>query len=143
MDVPALVDAVDFLHVEWLTEHIEHVTEHGVADRHGDASPSVADCGAAEQTVGWLHAHAAHPAFADLLGDLSGDGQRLAVELDIHLHGAVDLRQCVGWELGVDHRSGDSDDPTLLEGGGVVCSHGHCLMLPSLGGALRRRPRFP
>ena len=103
--------------VERLAEHVEHVAEHAVADRHRDAAAGVAHERAALETVGRAHADDADPAVADLLGDLGGDRDRLAVELDVELERGVDLGQRVGRELDVDHRSGDRDDASLLEGG--------------------------
>ena len=89
--------------------------EHGVADRHGDAPAGVAHRGSPDQAVGRLHADAAHPALADLLGHLGRDGDLGALELEVHLDGVVDLGQGVGWELDVDDRTGDGDDPALLQ----------------------------
>ena len=56
-----------------------------------------------------------HAAFADLLRDLGGDRDRLALELDVHLERVVDLGQRVGRELDVDDRSGDRDDAAVLQ----------------------------
>ena len=141
VDLPVVVDRADVVGVERAAEHVEHVAEHGVADRHGDAPSGVAHDGAADEPVGRLHAHAAHPSLADLLGDLGGDGQVLAVELDVHLDGVVDLGQGVGRELHVDDGAGDGDDPAGLELGrrvGAVVMHA-----PSRCAAPRRRPRSP
>ena len=143
VNVPTLFNALNNRHVEWLAEHVEHVTKHCVADRHRDATTGVANGSSAEESIGWLHADATNASLANLLGDFCGDGYLLAIKLDVHLNRAIDFWQCVWWKLGVNHRSGDCDDSALLEGGCVVCGHGHLLMLPSLGGALQRRPRFP
>ena len=114
--------------VERLADHVPHVTERSVADRHLDAVTEVAHGGAALQTVGGLQADGAAAAFADLLRDLGGDGDLLALELDVHLEREVDLRQRVGRELDVDDGTEDRDDPPVLElglrfGG---CGHGSC-----------------
>ena len=58
---------------------------------------------------------ARHAALADLLRDLGGDGDRLALELDVHLERVVDLGQRVGRELDVDDRAGDRDDAAVLQ----------------------------
>ena len=104
----ALVD------VERLADHVEHVAEHAVADRHGDAVAGVAHDRAALEAVGRLQADGAHAAVADLLRDLGGDGDRLALELGVHLDREVDLGQRVGRELDVDDRAGDRDDAAVL-----------------------------
>ena len=62
---------------------------------------------------------ARHAALADLLRDLGGDGDLLALELDVHLERVVDLRQRVGRELDVDDGTDDRDDPPVLEGFGL------------------------
>ena len=58
-----------------------------------------------------------HPAVADLLRDLGGDGDGVALELGVHLDREVDLGQRVGRELDVDDRAGDRDDAAFLERG--------------------------
>ena len=73
VDVPVVVDALgDRLAagVEGLADHVEHVAEHAVADRHLDAVAEVAHDGAAAQAVGLLQADDPHPVVTDLLGDL-------------------------------------------------------------------------
>ena len=96
--------------VERLAQHVEHVAEHGVADRDRDATAEVAHRRAADEPVGLLHADAADPPVADLLGHLGRHGVRGAVELNVELDLVVDLGQGVRGELDVDHRSGDGDD---------------------------------
>ena len=126
VDLPVVLDRSDVVGVEGLADHVEDVAEHRVADRHGDAPAGLAHHGAAHQSVGGLHAHAAHAALADLLGDLGDDGHGQAVEHDVHLDRVVDLGQRVRRELDVHHRSGDRDDASGLEGG-LVRGHGHWL----------------
>jgi len=136
-----IFDRADVVGVERLADHVKDVTEHGVADGHGDATTGLAHDGTTNETVGGLHAHAPHATLADLLGDLSGDRDRDAVEQDVHFDRVVDLGQRVRWELHVHHRTGDRDDAPGLEGD-FFRSHCHWyLTFPS--GALRRRPRFP
>ena len=110
--MPVTSDSRD---VERLADHVPHVAERAVADRHLDAVAGVAHDGAAGETVGRLQADRTHAALADLLGDLGGDGDGLAFELDVHLERVVDLRQRVGRELDVDDRAVDRDDATVLE----------------------------
>ena len=110
--MPSVTSPLD---VERLADHVPHVAERAVAHRHLDAVAGVAHDRAALQTVGRLQADDAHPAFTDLLRDLGRDGDRLALELDVHLERLVDLGQRVGRELGVDDRAVDRDDPTVLE----------------------------
>ena len=69
-----VLDLADVVGVEGLAQHVEHVAEHGVADRHPQAVAEVAHLGAPGEAVGRLQADAADPAVADLLGDLGGDG---------------------------------------------------------------------
>ena len=76
VDLPVVVELADGVGVERLAEHVEDVAEHGVADRDRDAAAEVAHGGAAHEAVGLLHADAAHPAVADLLGHLGRDGVR-------------------------------------------------------------------
>ena len=129
VDLPVVVDALDLVRVERLSQHVEHVTEHGVADGNGDAPPEVAHRGAPHQAVGLLHADAAHPAVADLLGHLGRDLRGRALQVDRELDGVVDLGQCVRRELHVDDRAGDGDDPSVLErarrDGVLDCCGGH------------------
>ena len=133
MDLPAVVDAGELVlgDVERLADHVEHVAEHAVADRHRDAVAEVAHDRAALQAVGRLQADGPHAAVADLLRDLGGDGDRLALELDVHLEREVDLGQRVGRELDVDDRAGDRDDATVLQRRslGGVGGHGHVRLL--------------
>ena len=134
VDLPVVVDSLDLVGVERLAEHVEDVTEDGVADGHGDAPAQVAHGCAAHQAVGLLHADAAHPALADLLGHLGGDLQGGAVKLDGELDGVVDLGQCVRRELHVDDGAGDGDDAPIFErarrGGVLICCGGHCGQAP-------------
>ena len=95
MDLPVVLDGSDVVSVERLTDHVEHVTEDSVAHGHGDASSGLANDGPANESVGGLHAHAAHATLADLLGDLGGDRNRHAVKDDVHLDRVVDLGQRV------------------------------------------------
>ena len=72
------------------------MAQHGVAHRDGDALSGVDDHGPPAETVGRLEADAAHPALADLLGDFGGDRDLLAVDVDLHGDGIVDLGQGAG-----------------------------------------------
>src|SRR5262249_60074754 len=87
VDLPAVLDAGELIgrNVERLAEHVEHVPEHAVADRHLQAVAQVPDLRAPAQAVGRLHANGADAVLADLLGDLGHDGDRLAFEVDLHL----------------------------------------------------------
>ena len=127
--------------VERLADHVEHVAEHAVADRHLDAVPEVADDRAAPQTVGRLHADGPAPTLADLLRDLGDDRDRLTLELGVHLEREVDLGQRVGRELDVDDRSGDRDDAPVLELGlrARVGSDGHAVLLVSSSDGVSKR----
>ena len=104
MDLPSIIDTGELVgrDVDGLTEHVEHVAEHSIADGHRDAAAGVAYDGAALEPVRGAHADDAHPAVTDLLRDLGGDEDRLAVELNVEVQRGVDLRQRVGWELDVD-----------------------------------------
>ena len=129
VDVPVVVDIRELVggYVERLAEHVEHVAEDAVPDRHLQAVTEVAHLRAAAKTVGGLHADGPHPVVADLLGDLGDDANGLALELDLHLDGVVDLRQSVGRELDVDDRAGDGDDAPVLQlgAGALLGGHGH------------------
>ena len=96
MDLPPVLDGADVVGVERLADHVEDVAEGGVADGHGQAPAEVAHRRAPVQAVGRLQADAADPALADLLGDLGGDGDLGALELEVHLDGHVDLGQACG-----------------------------------------------
>src|SRR5580700_4241491 len=72
------------------------------------------------QAVGRFQADDPHPTLTDLLGDLSGDGDGVALELDVELHGEVDLGNGVGGELDVDDGAGDGDDAAVLQDGGIA-----------------------
>ena len=120
--------------VERLADHVPHVAERAVADRHLDAVAGVAHerCRACRPSVGFRQT-TRHAAFTDLLRDLGGDRDLLALELDVHLERVVDLGQRVGRELHVDDGAVDRDDAPVLQllvvrlrgrfGGG---SHGSC-----------------
>ena len=129
VDVPVVVDLRQLVggDVERLPEHVEHVAEDAVPDRHLQAVTEVAHLRAPAETVGGLHADGPHPVVADLLGDLGDDANGLALELDLHLDGVVDLRQSVGRELDVDDRAGDGDDAPVLQlgAGALLGGHGH------------------
>ena len=71
-----VLDALERVDVEGLAEDVEHVAEHGVADRHLHAAAEVAHGGAAAEAVGGLQADGPHPAVADLLGDLGPHERR-------------------------------------------------------------------
>ena len=120
--------------VEHVAPHVPHVAERAVADRHTDAVADVAHRGATGEAVGGLHAHGAHPAVTELLGDLGEDLDVLAFDRDGELQRAVELGQRAAGELDVDHRSGDGDDATVLalvRGGGF--RDGHQLTLSGWG----------
>ena len=90
--------------------------------------PVLRTVGAAGEAVGRLQADAAHPALADLLGDLGGDEDLLAVDHELDLDGGVDLRQRVRRELDVDDGPGDRDDPAVLEAPGLGASGARVVM---------------
>ena len=98
-----------------LAQHVEDVPEDDVAHRHRDAAAGVAHGRPPHQAVGRLHADAAHPPLADLLGHLGGDRDLAALEVQVDLDGVVDLGEGVGRELDVDDRTGDGDDAALFE----------------------------
>ena len=129
VDVPVVVDLRQLVggDVERLPEHVEHVAENAVPDRHLQAVTEVAHLRAPAKTVGGLHADGPHPVVADLLGHLGHDANGLALELDLHLDRMVDLGQGVGRELDVDDRAGDGDDAPVLQlgAGALLGGHGH------------------
>ena len=73
VDLPPGVGLAHLAGVEPLADDVEDVAEHGVADGNGDARAGVGDDRPPGEAVGRLEADAAHPALADLLGDLGGD----------------------------------------------------------------------
>jgi len=75
VNIPVVVDPGELVggDVERLPEHVEHVAEDAVPDRHLQAVTQVAHLRAAAKAVGGLHADRAHPVVADLLGDLGDD----------------------------------------------------------------------
>jgi hypothetical protein len=95
VDVPAVREVAKLLHahVEGLADDVPHVAEHPVADGHGDAPAGVDHGRTAAEAVGGLHADGPDAVLADVLGHLGGDHQVLALELDGHGDGVVDLRQ--------------------------------------------------
>ena len=120
VDLPVVLDlvGVELGDVERLADHVEHVAEHAVAHRHGDAAAGVAHRGAPGEAVGGLEADGPDAGVADLLGDLGRDLDGLALDGDGHLEGGVDLGEGVGRELDVDDGAGDGDDAAVLELGG-------------------------
>jgi hypothetical protein len=106
--------------VERLADHVGHVAQHPVADRHGQAGPQVAHRRAPREPVGGPQADGTHPGLADLLGNLGRHGDVLAIDGDGHVQRGVDGGHGVGRELDVDHRAGDGDDPAVLERGPAV-----------------------
>ena len=137
VDLPPILDVGELrlLDVERLADHVEHVAQHAVAHRHGDAVTEVAHERAALEAVGGLEADGAHAAVADLLRDLGRDDDGLALEHGVHLDREVDLGQRVGRELDVDDRARDGDDATILQtgGGGGVSSDSHSSNLLRVG----------
>ena len=115
MDLPPRVGLAHLAGIEPLTDHVENVTEHGVADGNGDTASGVDDRRSASEPVGRLETDAARPALADLLGNLCGDENLVAVDDELHLDGRVDLGQSVWRELDVDDRACDRDDAAVLE----------------------------
>ena len=91
-----------------MAEDVEHATQGGFADRHGDRGTGVHGVDAAGQAVRRGHGHGPDPVVAEVLLDLA-DERLLALALD--LDGVVDGRQLAGRELDVDDGSGDLDDP--------------------------------
>src|SRR5450631_750808 len=119
MDLPPVLDVGERVgaDVERLADDVEHMAKDAFTNRHGYASAGVPYEGPAPQAVGGLHADDASPALPDLLRNLGHDGDGRAFELGVHLHGMVDLRERVGRELDVDDRTGDRNDPSILEAG--------------------------
>src|SRR5262249_7707635 len=119
MDVPAVCDVrhLRLGNIERLADHVPHVPERAVADRHLQTMTEVAHNSAALQPVGRLEADRATAALADLLRDFGGNGDRLALELDVHRYRGVDLGQPVRRELDVDDGTEDRDDATILRFG--------------------------
>ena len=127
VDVPTLLDLTDVRRVEGLAQDVEDVAQHDIPDGHRDASSGVAHHSATDQPVGGLHAHATHSTLTDLLGHLTGHRDLGALEVEVHLHGHVDLRQRVRRELHVDDRASDGHDASGLQlvrlrGDGHSCS---------------------
>ena len=141
VNLPVVLNRTNVIRVERFADHVEHVAEDRIADRHGDAATGLAHDGATNEAVRRLHADATYAAFADLLGDLAGHGDGLAVDDDVDFNGVVDLGQRVRRELHVHDRSSDRDNASRFECG-LFWSDGH-LFLTFPSGALQRRPRFP
>ena len=90
MDIPALdIFEIVIVAVQHFAPNVPHVTQSLFTDRHTDATPRITHWCAASQTVGWLHAHRAHSAVPELLGDFSQNHVRLAVDVDHELKGSV------------------------------------------------------
>ena len=119
VDLPPRVRLAHLAWIEPLADHVEDVTEHGIADGNGDTATGVDHRRSASEPVGRLQADAARPALADLLGDLRGDENLVAVDDEPYLNGCVDLGQRVWRELDVDDRACDRDDAAVLELGGL------------------------
>src|ERR1019366_562342 len=60
VDLPTVLDGTNVVGVERLTDDVEHVTQYRVTDGHGDAAAGLANDCATHESVGRLHAHAAH-----------------------------------------------------------------------------------
>ena len=75
--------------VERRAPDVPDVPEHLLADRDRDALAGVAHGRAAGQAVGRLHADRPDPAFAELLGDLGEDLDRLALDGDVELEAVL------------------------------------------------------
>ena len=105
-------------HVEGITPHVPHVTEHALTDGDGDAAAGVVHDRAAGETVGRLHADGADATLAQLLGDLGEHRDGLAVDDDVELQCRVQRRQRAPRELDVDDGAGDADHPAVGTGRG-------------------------
>ena len=96
VDRPRLLGGDRTEAVNGLADQIEHPAEDLLADRHLDRLAGVDDRGAALQAVGRAQSDRAHPAPAEVLGDLAPqDLTDLLVEegaIDVDLEGVVDRR---------------------------------------------------
>jgi hypothetical protein len=134
--LPPGIGLAHFAGVQPLTDHVEDVTEHGIADGNRDTATRVDDRRSAGEPVGRLQTDATRPALADLLGNLRCDENLVAVDDELDLDGSVDLGQRVRRELDVDDRACDRDDAAVLEllglrdvggnGGHTFCSSVAC-----------------
>ena len=82
---------------------------------NGDAATELANGLAPLEAVGRLQGDGPDPATTEVLGDLGGHDVGLTVDDDLELDGVVDLGELPRGELGVDHRTGDGDDPPVFE----------------------------
>ena len=116
LDVAALVDR--------LAEQVEDASERVAPDRDGDRPAGVAHLGAAREAIGGVHRDRADAVVAEVLLHLEHERAGLvlvllvAVALQVHLEGVVDLGQLVG-ERDLDHDSLD-----LLDGADVAVALG-------------------
>ena len=114
MDRPALLSLDRRLVVHRLAEQVEDAAKVFVADRHRNRAAGIGCLHAAHQAVRGLHRNAAHGVLADVLRDLDGDNLAVVVDRD----GVQQLRQCVGIEFDVQHRSNDLDN-----GANILLTH--------------------
>ncbi len=131
MDRPgvARVDLID-RGVERLSEHVVHVTQDPLPDRHRDRLPEVGDRGAADHPVGRLQRDRAHDRVPEVLSHLAGDRGRLVADRDVDRQRVVQLRELVRRELHVHHRTDHARYPAR---GGLVPVVAHrCLLTPRM-----------
>jgi len=93
--LPPRIGLAHFTGVQPLTDHVENVTEHGIADGNRDTATRIDDRRSAGEPVGRLQTDATRPALADLLGNLCCDENLVAVDDELDLDGSVDLGQRV------------------------------------------------
>src|SRR5205085_3488200 len=140
VDLPPVLDVRDLVRrdVERLADHVPHVPERSLADRHPDAVTGVANRRATLQPVGRLQADRADTTLADLLCHLRGHRDLRAFELDVHLERGVDLRERFGRELDVDDGSVDRDDAAVLQLGLGLGGCGHQVSAPNVEAAFSK-----
>ena len=116
VDVPPVLDALERVDVEGLAEHVEHVAEHGVADRHLHAVAEVAHRRrrGVRPSVGFRQMARTRPS-PICWATSARTSDVVALDGDRHLEGGVDLGQGAAGELDVDDRAGDGDDPAVLQ----------------------------
>jgi hypothetical protein len=101
--------------VHGLAEHVHHAAERRGADRHRDRRAGVDRLHAALHAVSRLHRDSPHAVLAEVLLDLDDHVDRLAtLAVRFDPDRVIDLRQVPAFELDVDHRSDDLDDPADL-----------------------------
>ncbi|CAB4607888.1 unannotated protein [freshwater metagenome] len=119
MNVPTLHGGelcwiVILIEVQYFAPCIPHVTQYFVTHWNAQSTTSVAHGSTATQTVSWLEANGADSSITKLLSNFGQDLNVFSVDAHGELECRVQFGERTPWELDVDNRTGNTDDPSVF-----------------------------